>query len=76
MVEKLLIDFNNKQLEQQNNTTVSNILQYAIAYNVFGSVRLFYTWLRNSQCLDLRSFSKFLANIIIKGAKGNFENLQ
>lgn len=76
MLEKIMIEITNKKYEQMTNSTVSQILQYTIAYHVFGSVRLFYTWLRGSQCLDLRSFCKFLANIIIRGAKGNFEHLQ
>ena len=76
MIEKILMEYGNKQYEKLNNTNVSQVFQYTIAYHVFGSVRLFYTWLKNSQCLDIKSFSKFLATLIIKGSKGNFENLQ
>ena len=76
MLEKLLIESTNKNYEQLTNNSTPHILQYTIAYHVFGSVRLFYTWIRNCQNLDLKVFSKFLANIIIKGSKGNFESLQ
>ena len=72
MLDRLLIDEVNKKYSNVH-PSVSTPLQYTIAYHVFGSVRLFYTWIKNNQSLDLRSFSKFLANIVIKGAGGNFE---
>lgn len=73
LLDKLLIEEVNKKYVFVTNTAVSTSLQYTIAYHVFGSVRLFYTWLKNSQNLDLRVFSKFLATLVIKGAKGTFE---
>ena len=76
MLEKVLIDSVSKNYEQYTNSSISHILQYTIAYHVFGSVKLFYTWLKTSQCLDLLAFCKFLSNIVIKGSKGNFEFLQ
>ena len=73
ILDKLLIEEVNKKYVNITNTTVSSSLQYTIAYHVFGSVRLFYTWLKGSQNLDLKVFSKFLATLVIKGAKGTFE---
>lgn len=73
ILDKLLIEEVNKKYVNITNTAVSSSLQYTIAYHVFGSVRLFYTWLKGSQNLDLKVFSKFLATLVIKGAKGTFE---
>ena len=73
MLDKLLIDEVNKKYSDINNVNLSASLQYTIAYHVFGSVRLFYTWLKNSQNLDLSVFSKFLTSLVIKGVKGTFE---
>ena len=75
ILEKALIEEVNRKYEQTNNTNVSTLLQYTIAYHVFGSVRLFYTWLKNSQNLDLATFCKFLVTLIIKGSKSNFDNV-
>lgn len=75
LLEKVLIEEVNRKYELINNTNVSTLLQYTIAYHVFGSVRLFYTWLKNSQNLDLATFCKFLATLIIEGARSNFENV-
>ena len=75
ILEKALIEEVNRKYELINNTNVSTLLQYTIAYHVFGSVRLFYTWLKNSQNLDLATFCKFLATLIIKGSKSNFDNV-
>ena len=73
ILDKLLIEEVNKKYVNITNTAVSSSLQYTIAYHVFGSVRLFYTWLKGSQNLDLNVFSKFLATLVIKGARGTFE---
>ena len=75
LLDKLLIEEVNKKYSSLSSEIMTQ-LQYTIAYHVYGSVRLFYTLLKNSQCLDIKSFSKFLATLIIKGSKGNFENLQ
>ena len=75
ILEKALIEEVNRKYEQINNTNVSTLLQYTIAYHVFGSVRLFYTWLKNSQNLDLATFCKFLATLIIKDSRSNFDNV-
>ena len=72
MLDRLLIDEVNKKYSNVD-ANISTPLQYTIAYHVFGSVRLFYTWVRNNQSLDLVTFSKFLATIVIKGAIANFE---
>ena len=72
MLDRLLIDEVNKKFSNVD-ANISTPLQYTIAYHVFGSVRLFYTWVKNNQSLDLKTFSKFLATIVIKGAMANFE---
>ena len=71
LLDRLLIEEVNKKYYNMNSNIITP-LQYTIAYHVYGSVRLFYTWLKHGQN-DLKTFSKFLANIILKGAKGNFE---
>jgi AcrR family transcriptional regulator len=73
LLEKILIDEVNKKYTLATNTCASSSLQYTIAYHAFGSVRLFYTWMKNSQNVDLNMFSKFLATLVIKGVKGVFE---
>lgn len=69
MVEEVTRNFLNR------NIAITNSLQYTIAYHVFGSSRLFYSWLKKDLNLDLKEFSKFLTTLVIAGAKGLFDKI-
>ena len=72
-LEKALIEGVEKKLlvyEEMKSST----LKYTIAYHVFGSVRLFYSWIKSTQSADLSGFAKFLSSLVITGTKGLYGN--
>lgn len=72
MLDKILVEEVSKKFASEN-IVMTNSLHYTLAYHVFGSSRLFYSWLRKDQNLNLKEFSRFLSALVITGVKGIFE---
>lgn len=75
IIDRIYTDYLYTYLTKRYPLTNKEMISYVVEYHVYGSMRIFYNWLKEEKSImDLKSFSVFLASIINEGINKITEN--